>query len=164
MAANKLQFVPILLPEMKPALESVVKDLQEKDTIEVELSLSEGETTFDCIYKVLTQCVEKHFVCCYGDIIGIVAYKIVQEQGYDFALLCILTTNKVKKHPKMYYKAAQQFIGALAPEYDGLVCEILEGYEPSLKMAAKLGFKHVATREVKGYNLLAHVLRIVRNK
>ena len=64
----------------------------------------------------------------------------------------------------MYYVAAEQFISSVAAEHDALACEILEGYDASIKMANKLGFKKVAEREVKGYNLLAYVLRIERNK
>lgn len=163
MAVNKLQFVPIQLPVMKQVLESVVKDLQEKDSKEVELCRNENESKFDCVYNVLNQCVEKYFVCCYDEIIGIVAYKVVQEKGYDLALLCILTTNKVKKHPKMYYIAGKKFVSAVVADYDAAVCEILEGYNSSLKMAQKLGFKKIAERQIKGHTLLVHVLRIERN-
>lgn len=164
MVANKLQFVPIQLPEMTLALEQTVKDLQDKDLKEVELCLAEKETPYDCVYNVLKDCVEKFFVIAYGDVIGVVGYKTVCKDGYDIAVLCILTTNKVKKHSKMYYVAAEQFISSVAAEHDALACEILEGYDASIKMANKLGFKKVAEREVKGYNLLAYVLRIERNK
>lgn len=160
MAANKLEFVPIELSSMKDMLAGVVSDLQQKDAAEVDLYLEKGQSRFDCVYAVLQECLSKFFVVYNKDVIGIVAHKDVFEKGYRIAVLCILTTNKVKKYHKQYYIAAKKFISSVAKNYDVLVCEIIDNYHESIKMASKLGFVNFVEREIKGKKLLVHMLRV----
>ena len=82
------------------------------------------------------------------------------QAGYDIALLCVLTTNAVKKYPKQYYIASKRFISSLLANYDMLVCEVLDGYAQTLKMASKFGFVKAAEYERKGSKLIVEVLRI----
>lgn len=160
MAGNELKFVPIELPEMNLELQELVEDLQEKDAKEVEINKAPDETIYDCVYNVLCSCVDRFFVVCNEDIIGVVAHQPVMKDGYDIAVLCVLTTNKVKKYPKQYYLAAKRFISSLVANYDALVCEILDSYSSSLKMAKKFGFNKAAEYERNGSKLIVEVLRI----
>lgn len=164
MVENSLRFVPIEFPKDDNTLKDVVSNLQMNDAIEVELACVENQTQYDCIHSVLQECEEKYFVVSHEDIIGIISYKSVLENGYDIAILNVLTTNMVQKHPKDYYVAAKHFIASVATDHDALVCAILEGYDSCLKMAKKLGFQIVDERVTKGYKLLAHVLRTQRGK
>ena len=131
-----------------------------EDKIEVEAYLKEEQTVFDCVYNVLCECIDKYFVVCNEEIIGIVAHKPVTQEGHKIALLCVLTTNVVKKYPKQYYIASKKFISSLIASYDMLVCEILNTYDATLKMASKLGFQKALEYERKGIKFIVEVLRI----
>lgn len=160
MAGNSLQFIKLELPKMEQQLKYVADHLQEKDAIEVSLYKEDGQTNYECLYNVLRECIDPCLVLSHGDIIGVIGHKPVAKDGYDIALMCVLTTHNIKKHHKDYFKAAKQFVSALASEYDAVVCEVLDGYEPSIKMLDKFGFALAAEYERKDHKILVKVLRI----
>lgn len=160
MAVNELEFVPVNLPEMSLELEEFVNDLQEKDKKEVELCSQPDETPYECVHNVLLSCIDRFFVVYNEEIIGLVAHRPVMKDGYDIAVMCVLTSNKVKKYHKQYVLAAKRFVSSLAANYDAIVCEILDGYTSSLNMAKKLGFQKAAVYERNGGKFIVEVLRI----
>ena len=137
-------------------LKKLVKNLQPNDREEL---LYCEEPHLDPLLKLSRQmkrCILFKTVLLNDKVMGVFGVR-VHEENKDFATLVALTTNEVKKYPKMYLKLAKQFIKEARYYAKHLIFNTLKTARNCLKINKMLGFNTVAVVRTNNHTFYVDV-------
>lgn len=137
-------------------LKKLFNNLQEND--KEELIYCE-DPNLDPILKLSRQskrCILFKTVLLENKILGVFGIRI-HEENKDFATLIALTTNEVKKYPKMYFKFAKWFIKEAKCYAKHLIFNTLKTARNCLKINKMLGFNTIAAVRINNHTFYVDV-------